>query len=190
MAWWQGASLYYLTAVFFVVLDQATKWWISHRFWIGVPHCFLPKLINLTVCFTYVQNTGAAFSILLGQRWGLTLIAAVVGCGLIVYERRMRTPRPLLKTCGLALLLAGTVGNFIDRARYGFVIDFLDLRYGGRNIFPIFNVADVAINVGVALLVARYLIRSAAVSGLRTEQGEAGRAQAQGHEPCVERREA
>ena len=155
--WWRGPALYYLVVVLLLVLDQATKWYVAHHLWMGVPNCYLPRPFQTTICFTYVQNTGAAFSILLGQRWGLTAIAAAVALGLIVYERQLITPRSLLQTLGLSMLLAGTLGNLIDRARFGFVIDFMDLRYQGHNIFPIFNVADMAINVGVALLVVRYL---------------------------------
>lgn len=155
--WWQGPWLYYFTALLFLVLDQASKWLIAGRFWLGQPFCYIPSLFDTTVCFTYVRNTGAAFSILLGQRWGLTAIAVAVAIGLIVYERQLPTPRPLLKTLGMGLLLSGTLGNLVDRARFGYVIDFLDLRHQGHNIFPIFNVADMAINVGVALLIIRYL---------------------------------
>jgi len=110
----------------------------------------------------YVHNTGAAFSFLDSaggwQRWLFTGIAVVIS-GLIVYWLR-RTPKSeRWMSVALALVLGGAVGNLIDRAWLGYVIDFIDIYFDvfrfvlGSNHFPAFNIADSAICVGAGMLI-------------------------------------
>lgn len=95
---------------------------------------------------TLVRNPGAAFGILAHAT--PLLVALTVGVLVVVwFNRRKLAKQPLLLKLGLTLGLAGAVGNLIDRLRVGYVIDFLDLRY-----WPVFNVADMGIVAGVALL--------------------------------------
>lgn len=101
--------------------------------------------------FTHVRNIGAAFSIFEGQKFLLSLIALAVIGWLLVFERRLRNRHPLMLGA-LACILAGAAGNLCDRLRLGYVVDFLDLHARGGNIWPIFNVADICINLGVGLL--------------------------------------
>lgn len=140
---WLGLSLIVL------VLDQASKLWVDSAFKLYESVILLP-IFNLT----YVRNTGAAFSFLgeAGgwQRWlfmGLALGASVV---LIRWLRQLQ-PGQHWQAAGLSLVLGGAVGNLIDRALYGYVIDFFDFHLGDWH-FAAFNVADSAITVGVALL--------------------------------------
>jgi signal peptidase II len=105
--------------------------------------------------FTYVRNYGAAFSFLSDaggwQRWFFTMIAVVISCVLAVWlARNNRTQLKL--NLALSLVLAGAIGNLIDRSIYGYVIDFFHLYYQNWH-YPAFNIADSAICIGAALLI-------------------------------------
>lgn len=105
--------------------------------------------------FTYVRNYGAAFSFLSDaggwQRWFFTIIAVVISCVLAVWLARNNRVQ-LKLNLALSLVLAGAVGNLIDRSIYGYVIDFFHLYYQDWH-YPAFNIADSAICIGAALLV-------------------------------------
>lgn len=105
--------------------------------------------------FTYVRNPGAAFSFLSDaggwQRWFFTLIAIVISCVLAVWLARNNKAQ-LKLNLALSLVLAGAVGNLIDRSIYGYVIDFFHLYYQNWH-YPAFNIADSAICIGAALLI-------------------------------------
>ncbi|HEB77514.1 MAG TPA: lipoprotein signal peptidase [Methylothermaceae bacterium] len=136
-------------AVVVVLFDQLTKTWVVATLPFRHRIELLP-FFNLT----HVHNTGAAFSFLSDaggwQRWfflGLALVASVV---IVAWLRRLpKTAR--LEAFSLTLVLGGALGNFIDRLRFGYVIDFLDFHLGGWH-WPAFNLADAAITIGVVLL--------------------------------------
>ena len=115
-----------------------------------VLHTSIP-LIPKYFALTYTQNFGSAWSMLWGQRVLLIAIASAVALGIIIYAVRLRE-RSWLQMAGLGFLLGGALGNLIDRARLGYVVDMFDLQRDGHNIFPIFNVADMCIDIGVGLL--------------------------------------
>lgn len=152
-------------SLFVILFDQASKWAIIE--WVPlygmVP---LNKFINLT----HQQNTGAAFSFLAGaggwQRWFFVGLAMIVSAFIAVWLYRIRTRGPWVLKAGLALVLGGAVGNVIDRARLGYVTDFIQVWFGSW-AFPSFNVADAAISVGAALLLidALFLSRSSPAVG-------------------------
>ena len=124
-------------------LDQLTKFLIVTSFSPGQSLPLLGPLVHLT----YVQNTGAAFGLFKGQQLafiGLS-IAVVLWIG---REFLTKTPMPADMMWGCAFVLGGALGNLIDRVRLGYVIDFIDLR-----VWPVFNMADSAISIGVALLI-------------------------------------
>jgi len=145
-----------------VVADQASKIVVAHRMVLGSTVCVLGDFLRLA----YIRNPKAAFSIALGSR-AFHMTAASVAMALILAVLwRSQTQRRLLRA-GLALILGGAIGNLIDRIRLGEVIDFIDvdffnihLHWGGvhltMNRWPVFNVADAAVTVGVVLLVAVY----------------------------------
>jgi len=143
----RAALLVYVLAAVLIALDQASKLWA-----VTLPFRLPQPALEPWLYFTYVHNDGAAFSFLSGQRWLLSAIALGVSVWIVIYERRLQARHPL-HLAGLACILAGALGNVMDRIRLGYVIDFLDLHHGGRNIWPIFNVADICINLGVALLI-------------------------------------
>lgn len=146
---WKLGYLLAAGAVF--MIDQTTKAWAVRRLRFGGDREIIPGFLN----FSYAQNTGVAFSMLDDQgdtgRWGLSVVA-FIAAALVVYFF-WRTPRSDDRILGaLALLLAGIVGNVVDRARLGFVVDFIDVQFGSWH-YPTFNVADMAICLGAGLLI-------------------------------------
>jgi len=138
-----------------IVADQITKALIVGRFQLG-------DSVTVTPFFNVVRwhNTGAAFSFLADgtgwQRWffvalGLAATAFIVWMLLRHGEQR-------LFGVALALILGGALGNVIDRLRFGYVVDFIQVHWGGA-YFPSFNVADSAITVGAGLLILDELLR-------------------------------
>jgi signal peptidase II len=138
-------------ALLVVAVDQATKWGIIH--WLGL---YDKEEITSFINLTHQQNAGAAFSFLADasgwQRWFFVVLATVVSGVITVWLWRIRTEGPLVLMAGLSLVLGGAVGNLIDRARFGYVTDFIQVWFGNW-AFPSFNVADAAISVGAALLI-------------------------------------
>ena len=135
---------YAILAAALVVIDQIVKYLIRANIELGESIPFIPGLMDLT----YVQNTGAAFSILRQHTWLLILTSAVVVivmCVLIV--RGFFTNA--LGRWSAALVLAGGMGNLIDRAVFGFVTDMFKTTFMD---FAVFNVADCCITIGVPLL--------------------------------------
>lgn len=105
---------------------------------------------NNLVSIAKVYNTGAAFGILKGMTPFLILFSSVVMIILSVYILKKHKDFTKLQSAGLAMILGGTAGNLYDRFFYGFVIDFIKLDFID---FPVFNTADIFINVGVTLLI-------------------------------------
>lgn len=133
------------------MIDQTSKAWAIRRLRFGGDRSIISNFLN----FSYAQNTGVAFSMLDQQgdagRWGLSVVAMIAG--VLVLYFFWRTPRSDDRLLGsLALLLAGIVGNVVDRLRLGFVIDFIDVQFGSWH-YPTFNVADMAICIGAGLLI-------------------------------------
>jgi signal peptidase II len=132
-----------------VVLDQLSKAWIVRHYSSGESLALLPVL-NVTLRF----NTGAAFSLLADasgwQRWLFTGLAVLVGAAIVVWLAQLEGRQRLL-AFSLALILAGALGNLIDRLRIGHVVDFVDVHWKDVH-FPAFNVADSAITIGAILM--------------------------------------
>ena len=153
-----GASA--LIAAGLLVADQATKW-LAQTYLTRAPDQSIPIVDDL-LRLTYVANRGAAFGILQDQ----TMFFVVVGMAVIaviVASYRYFPVNGVLLNLALGLQLGGAIGNLIDRIRYGFVVDFVDvgirLGDGPRYIWPVFNLADSAIVIGVGIL-AFHLMRS------------------------------
>jgi signal peptidase II len=146
-------------------VDQWSKYLIESALQPYEARYYLP-VFNLV----RAHNRGAAFSLLDGasgwQRWAFSALAAGVSVALVIWLRRLERRANLL-AAGLALILAGALGNVLDRLRLGFVIDFLQVHWQ-QHYFPAFNVADSAITVGAGcLLLDLYLgsRRHAAAAG-------------------------
>ena len=136
----------YGAAAAVLALDQLTKALVRS-------HVPLGHTLELTPFFAlrHVINRGGAFSFLYGQVPLLAVVAIAVAVGIVIYERTRRTLSGG-QAVALGILLGGTVGNLLDRLIAGQVTDFLDVHLGPHR-WPTFNVADVAINLGVAALV-------------------------------------
>jgi len=139
---------FWLAAGVGFLLDQFSKYWVVGHLGLGESWPLWPGVFHLT----YVLNTGAAFSLFpQGTVW-LRWLSVLVGLGLMTLAVVARLSP--WEQWAYGLILAGTIGNGMDRFRLGAVIDFLDLRWLG---FPIFNLADVWINVGLVCLFWQYL---------------------------------
>jgi signal peptidase II len=132
-----------------VIVDQLTKWLALARLAAGERR-EITEFLNLVLVF----NKGAAFSILADAPGWQTplLIAFALGAALIVSVLLVRSRGRRMFCAGLASILGGAIGNVIDRARFGHVVDFVDLHAGAWH-WPAFNVADSAITLGAALLI-------------------------------------
>ncbi len=126
-----------------IIIDQLTKHYIQFSMLPGMSIPVIPDIFSIT----YVQNAGAAFGILEHQRLLfiiITLIILIV-CGYF-YKKIQKLPKHL--RFSIALLLGGAIGNLLDRIRLGIVVDFFDF-----HIWPVFNIADIAIVCGVILII-------------------------------------
>ncbi|MBQ7491674.1 MAG: signal peptidase II [Clostridia bacterium] len=138
--------LYLLIPILGVALDQLTKHWAATQL---QPVGTIP-LWEGVFYFTYCENTGAAFSMLSDRRWLLLLITLVLLAVILYALLKDWVPTVFGRVC-LLLILSGAIGNLLDRLIHGYVVDFLDFRLIR---FPIFNVADILLNIGVfALLI-------------------------------------
>lgn len=141
----------YFLAIATFVGDQWVKLWVVDHMGLYQSIPMLGSPAGLGLNFTYVRNIGAAFSAFSGQVWGLALVAGAVAIAIIAYMQRLKEPT-LGHVLALGLLLGGTLGNFHDRILYKYVVDMFDAQWHGHNFFPIWNIADMAIDGGVAIL--------------------------------------
>lgn len=135
--------------IFFLVLlaDQGTKYYISHNF---IPLNSVNFIGNL-IYLTYVKNAGAAFGVLQNAQILFIIVTAVILLIILVYFIVSHSKNVLLRI-SLILIMAGGVGNLIDRVRQGYVVDFIDLKF-----WPVFNVSDMSVVVG-SILLAYYIL--------------------------------
>jgi signal peptidase II len=149
-------------ALFLLALDQGSKWLVRHYLAVGEAWAPIPALAKFFT-ITHVRNTGVAFGQLPGIGWLFMLVNVAVVVGVLVYYRRILPAQQLLRIAS-ALLLAGALGNVIDRLRtaalfaqqsgniwtalpHAYVTDFVDIK-----IWPVWNVADMCVVSGVAIL--------------------------------------
>ncbi|MFZ3143751.1 signal peptidase II [Psychrobacter glacincola] len=146
------ALTWYLLSLVVIILDQWTKWLAETNLTFLEPVPVIEPFLNWTLAYNY----GAAFSFLADaggwQKWFFSGLALVMSIFLIVYLIKVPRKAKLL-SFGLALVLGGAVGNLIDRLLHGHVIDFIHVHYADVWHYPIFNIADIGICIGVALIV-------------------------------------
>jgi signal peptidase II len=140
---------YYFLSLILVIADQLTKMMV-----LGSLELYESIEITSFFSLTHVHNYGAAFSFLADedgwQQYFLVSISAIASIAIILWMSKTSTNQPY-KLIALSLILSGAIGNLIDRAVFGFVIDFINLHYQDF-YWPVFNVADTAITLGVILL--------------------------------------
>ena len=146
----------YALALGVFALDQLVKWIMLGPLALReVGQIGLLPIFN----FTYVENHGVSLGMLTAdsqtERWALVAVTAAIATGVAVWMAREKNRWDIV---ALGLVLGGALGNIVDRARFGYVVDFLDLHFGEFRPFMVFNVADAAITCGVVLLLARSLL--------------------------------
>lgn len=138
--------LYYVIAILVIIMDQLSKWWIVVNLELG------ERLTIITnwLYFTSHRNKGAAFGILQNQMLLFVIVTVIVVIGIIYYLQR----KVVYRGTGVAfgLILGGAIGNFLDRLFRGEVVDFIDVNLFAYTDFPIFNIADSSLVIGVILL--------------------------------------
>ncbi len=144
-----------LAAAGIAAADQWTKAWIVSRYNLYEARAVVDGFFHLV----HIRNTGVAFGLLssLDPKWvnPLLVVATVFAiAGVIAYIHFL--PRRVPALLGLGLVLGGALGNLIDRARLGYVVDFLDVHWRHHH-WPAFNVADIGISVGIVLLLVDML---------------------------------
>ncbi|WKL02997.1 signal peptidase II [Paenibacillus amylolyticus] len=145
--------VYYILAFIVFLLDQGTKYLIAT--WMELKE-EIPVIGNFFVITSH-RNSGAAFGILQDQRWFFIVVTLIVVVALIWYLQKVKDTLHKLLPVALSLVLGGAIGNFLDRALTGEVVDFVQLNFGSYT-FPIFNIADSAICIGVGLIIVETLL--------------------------------
>lgn len=147
---------------FIIVLDQLTKYMVVDRFRYGESVPMIPGFFSLT----YIRNTGAAFGLLAHSnpafRIPFFVIVPLVALVAIAFIFRKIPDRDLKLSSALSLVIGGAIGNLIDRVMLSYVVDFLDFHWRYEYHFPAFNVADMAICVGVGILMLDLLTQKEA----------------------------
>lgn len=136
--------MYFIIIVFVVALDQLTKYLIKTNLDLNSTIPLLDGIFHIT----YIQNSGAAFSMFQNKTGFLIAMQLIVITIVLVYLIKRQKKEHWCLLVSLSLIAAGGIGNLIDRAMNGYVVDFLDFRF-----WPIFNVADISVCVGCGLLV-------------------------------------
>lgn len=159
---------YFLIAIVVLALDQASKAWATAKLQFIDTMVILPNFFR----FTYARNRGVAFSLFADSqfetKWILASISTIAAVGVGYYLVRAAGNSRRLNLA-LSLLLAGIVGNLIDRVRLGEVVDFIDFHWYDQYTWPTFNVADASICVG-AVLLALEMLREERVSHAQTTE--------------------
>ena len=151
-----GMNVLILSAII-VIADQATKLMVKGRFELRDSVSVIGDFFRLT----YIENPGMAFGIQLGSPAFFTAFASIASVIIFVYLYRIRQEK-FISRFALAIILGGAVGNLIDRFAYGQVVDFLDFGIGDTR-WPIFNIADSSVTVGMILLLSVVLFEKETV---------------------------
>ena len=141
-------------ALLVLLLDQWSKLWIRGNIQVGDEIALWPGVLHLS----HVWNKGAAWGMLSGQRVILVIVSIAVLCGAATIARDF-VRRGMLTTLALAFIVGGAIGNLIDRVFLGHVTDMIDMdtRWNWLRTFPVFNLADSALTLGVILLMLHFL---------------------------------
>ena len=157
--------LYIFIAIAIVAADQLVKLWSVSNLLGREPVEFIHGILNLR----YVENTGAAFSILTGQRWlfiALTPVAVGVIC-YIIFAKKITNKVGLIS---LGMVLGGALGNFVDRLLRGYVVDMFEFAFIK---FPVFNIADIFITCGGLLFIAYFVASEVSLARIEKRRKEA-----------------
>ena len=143
--------LYLIPFVIVLAADQITKFLVASKMDVSDSFTFIPKFMDIT----FVHNQGAAFGILQNKKVLLIVVSLLIFAAVVWYIVRYK-PRSKWIMWSLTLITAGGLGNIIDRVSLSYVRDFLDETFSKFD-FPVFNIADIGITVGAALLVVYFI---------------------------------
>ncbi|NLZ54251.1 MAG: signal peptidase II [Thermoanaerobacteraceae bacterium] len=152
--------MYFIISFLILALDLFTKYLVQKNM---QPYQTIPVIDNI-FHITYVQNTGAAFSILKGKTLFFTMVSSVVILAIVLILIKHPIKNKVFRIV-IAMILGGAIGNLVDRLRFGYVVDFLDFR-----VWPVFNIADCAIVVG-ALILAYFITFHPDFQSLHSKNG-------------------
>lgn len=141
---------YLILAASLVTADQLVKHWVTIHLAVGESSGFLPGFIE----FLRIHNYGAAWSSFSGMRWVLVAITSVIVVAVLFLLAKKIVRHPLGRTA-CTLIVAGGLGNIIDRVRLGYVVDMFQFQFWKS--YPVFNVADICVVTGAVLGVIYYL---------------------------------
>ncbi len=139
---------YYIISLIVIIFDQATKILTKKYMSLHDSREVLGDFVRLT----FIKNPGMAFGIELGNKTLFTILSIIASIVIFIYLLKTKGDKKYVKTA-LALILGGAIGNLIDRVLYGSVVDFVDVGFGDLR-WPVFNVADAAVTVGMIILIA------------------------------------
>lgn len=143
-------SLAIITTILVIVIDRLLKRWTTHSLMLHESKAGIDGIFD----FFYIHNDGAGFGVFSGKMWLFFIVTILIVSYLIYLIYRHRHAKWYL-TLTYGLLLGGAIGNFIDRILYGYVIDMIRLQFMD---FPIFNIADMALSIGVVWLIIQVLL--------------------------------
>lgn len=143
-------AIYWIISALIIGLDQWVKWLIVDNFALGETKSVIPGILSLN----HIRNFGAAWSLLEGKMWFFTVVTIIAVVVILTLMIKNRSNGNRWFMIGLTLILAGAIGNFIDRVRLAYVIDMFQTDFMN---FPIFNVADISLVIGV-ICVLIYII--------------------------------
>lgn len=135
-----------IITIIILILDQLTKITAINNLKDGNSVKVIGDFLNLT----YVENYGAGFGILQNARWLFIVVTIAVVISMIYFA--ISNKNDLMLKISIYILIGGAIGNLIDRIFRGYVVDFIDIRFGKLYDFPVFNIADIAVVVGAILL--------------------------------------
>ncbi len=142
--------MYFIIPILIVIIDQITKLW-SVKFLQGFKTI---EVVGDFLQFNYIRNYGAAFGFFQNKQLFFIIITSIIIIGIILFIKINNNSK--IMDIVLLMIIGGAIGNLIDRIRLGYVIDFIDVKFGNFYDYPVFNIADSFIVVGSILLV--YLV--------------------------------
>lgn len=138
----------FILSFIIIALDQLSKFAAIKFLKTSAPYIIIPNFFQ----FNYVENYGAAFGILQNKKVFFIIITLAVIVAISVFLVKNYYNISIFMRIGLSMLLGGAIGNFIDRVRWSYVVDFLSFRLINRYEFPVFNVADIFVVIGTIII--------------------------------------
>ena len=144
----------FILSIIIVIADQISKHFVISKLKGSLSYVIIPGFLK----FTYVENYGAAFGILKNKKVFFVIITLVIVILISLFLIKYYYKINILMRLGLGLLLGGAIGNFIDRIRFGYVVDFINVRLFNSYDFPVFNIADISIVCGTIIILILTLL--------------------------------